>query len=75
MPDAADASRVDAMAFSAYSDDIELGCGETLIELSDVGHSVVRVFRVFRCLTLEGEKDAYRDHLLSHARGKWCCGH
>jgi len=43
MSDAADASKVDVMAFGAHPDDIELGCGGTLIKLSDVGHSVVLV--------------------------------
>jgi bacillithiol biosynthesis deacetylase BshB1 len=34
---------VDVMAFGAHPDDIELGCGGTLIRLSDTGHSVVMV--------------------------------
>ena len=34
---------VDVMAFGAHPDDIELGCGGTLIKLADVGHSVVIV--------------------------------
>jgi bacillithiol biosynthesis deacetylase BshB1 len=34
---------VDAMAFGAHPDDIELGCGGTLIKLVDAGHSVVMV--------------------------------
>jgi bacillithiol biosynthesis deacetylase BshB1 len=31
------------MAFGAHPDDIELGCGGTLIKLTDLGHSVVLV--------------------------------
>jgi bacillithiol biosynthesis deacetylase BshB1 len=34
---------VDVMAFGAHPDDIELGCGGTLIKLCDAGHSVVLV--------------------------------
>jgi len=34
---------VDVMAFGAHPDDIELGCGGTLIKLTDQGHSVVLV--------------------------------
>jgi len=34
---------VDVMAFGAHPDDIELGCGGTLIKLVDLGHSVVLV--------------------------------
>ena len=34
---------VDVMAFGAHPDDIELGCGGTLIKLGDAGHSVVLV--------------------------------
>ncbi len=35
--------KVDVMAFGAHPDDIELGCGGTLIKLVDLGHSVVLV--------------------------------
>ena len=35
--------KVDVMAFGAHPDDIELGCGGTLIKLCDAGHSVVLV--------------------------------
>lgn len=34
---------VDVMAFGAHPDDIELGCGGTLIKLTDAGHPVVLV--------------------------------
>jgi len=34
---------VDVMAFGAHPDDIEIGCGGTLIKLSDMGYSVVLV--------------------------------
>lgn len=34
---------VDVMAFGAHPDDIELGCGGTLIKLTDAGRSVVLV--------------------------------
>jgi bacillithiol biosynthesis deacetylase BshB1 len=34
---------VDVMAFGPHPDDIELGCGGTLIKLTDAGHSVVLV--------------------------------
>lgn len=34
---------VDVMAFGAHPDDIELGCGGTLIKLTDAGHTVVLV--------------------------------
>jgi len=34
---------VDVMAFGAHPDDIELGCGGTLIKLVELGHSVVLV--------------------------------
>jgi bacillithiol biosynthesis deacetylase BshB1 len=34
---------VDVMAFGAHPDDIELGCGGTLIKLTDLGHTVVLV--------------------------------
>lgn len=34
---------VDVMAFGAHPDDIELGCGGTLIKLADAGRSVVLV--------------------------------
>jgi N-acetylglucosamine malate deacetylase 1 len=37
------ATNVDVMAFGAHPDDIELGCGGTLIKLVDMGHSVVEV--------------------------------
>jgi bacillithiol biosynthesis deacetylase BshB1 len=36
-------SDVDVMAFGAHPDDVELGCGGTLIKLVDAGHSVVLV--------------------------------
>ena len=36
-------SDVDVMAFGAHPDDIELGCGGTLIKLTDAGHTVVLV--------------------------------
>jgi len=36
-------SDVDVMAFGAHPDDIELGCGGTLIKLADAGHTVVLV--------------------------------
>ncbi|MCK4314346.1 MAG: bacillithiol biosynthesis deacetylase BshB1 [Anaerolineae bacterium] len=35
--------KVDVMAFGAHPDDIEIGCGGTLIKLVDLGHSVVLV--------------------------------
>ncbi len=35
--------KVDVMAFGAHPDDIELGCGGTLIKLVGLGHSVVLV--------------------------------
>ena len=35
--------KVDVMAFGAHPDDIELGCGGTLIKLVDLGYSVVLV--------------------------------
>jgi len=34
---------VDVMAFGAHPDDIEIGCGGTLIKLVQAGHSVVLV--------------------------------
>jgi bacillithiol biosynthesis deacetylase BshB1 len=34
---------IDVMAFGAHPDDIELGCGGTLIKLADLGHSVALV--------------------------------
>jgi bacillithiol biosynthesis deacetylase BshB1 len=34
---------VDVMAFGAHPDDIELGCGGTLIKLVEMGHSIVLV--------------------------------
>jgi len=34
---------VDVMAFGAHPDDIELGCGGTLLKLTDAGYSVVLV--------------------------------
>ena len=34
---------VDVMAFGAHPDDIEIGCGGTLIKLSDMGYSMVLV--------------------------------
>jgi bacillithiol biosynthesis deacetylase BshB1 len=36
-------SDIDVMAFGAHPDDIELGCGGTLIKLVEMGHSVVMV--------------------------------
>ena len=36
-------TRVDVMAFGAHPDDIELGCGGTLVKLVEAGHSVVMV--------------------------------
>lgn len=34
---------VDVMAFGAHPDDIEIGCGGTLIKLADMGYSIVLV--------------------------------
>lgn len=34
---------IDVLAFGAHPDDIELGCGGTLIKLSSAGHSIVLV--------------------------------
>ncbi|MBN1873834.1 MAG: bacillithiol biosynthesis deacetylase BshB1 [Anaerolineae bacterium] len=36
-------NNVDVMAFGAHPDDIEIGCGGTLIKLADAGHSIVMV--------------------------------
>ena len=33
----------DVMAFGAHPDDIEIGCGGTLIKLADMGYSIVLV--------------------------------
>lgn len=34
---------VDVMAFGAHPDDLEIGCGGTLIKLKDLGHTIVLV--------------------------------
>jgi bacillithiol biosynthesis deacetylase BshB1 len=47
-------SDVDVMAFGAHPDDIELGCGGTLIKLVDTGHTVVMVDMVRGELSTRG---------------------
>lgn len=52
---------VDVMAFGAHPDDIELGCGGTLIKLVDDGHSVVLVDMVQGELSTRGTVDIRRE--------------
>jgi len=47
-------SNVDIMAFAAHPDDIELGCGGTLIKMVDQGYSVVEVDMVLGELGTRG---------------------
>lgn len=51
---------VDVMAFGAHPDDIELGCGGTLIKLVDTGHSVVMVDMVRGELGTRGTPETRR---------------
>ena len=51
---------VDVMAFGAHPDDIELGCGGTLIKLVDAGHSVVMVDMVRGELGTRGTMETRR---------------
>jgi bacillithiol biosynthesis deacetylase BshB1 len=51
---------VDVMAFGAHPDDIELGCGGTLIKLVDAGHSIVLVDMVRGELSTRGTVETRR---------------
>ncbi len=51
-------SDVDVMAFGSHPDDVEIGCGGTLIKLSDAGFSVVVVDMVRGELGTRGTVDA-----------------
>ena len=50
-------SDVDVMAFGGHPDDVEIGCGGTLIKLSDTGYSVVIVDMVRGELGTRGTVD------------------
>jgi len=50
-------SDVDVMAFGGHPDDVEIGCGGTLIKLSDAGYSVVIVDMVRGELGTRGTVD------------------
>ena len=52
---------VDVMAFGAHPDDIELGCGGTLIKLVDAGRSVVLVDMVRGELATRGTVETRRE--------------
>jgi bacillithiol biosynthesis deacetylase BshB1 len=52
---------IDVMAFGAHPDDIELGCGGTLIKLADTGRSVVLVDMVRGELSTRGTVEIRRE--------------
>jgi len=61
-------SDVDIMAFGAHPDDVEIGCGGTLIKLSDAGYSVVIVDMVRGELGSRGTVDTRDQEAKASAR-------
>jgi len=59
---------VDVMAFGAHPDDIELGCGGTLIKLVDQGHSVVMVDMSCGEMSTRGTVEIRKDEAAAAAR-------
>lgn len=60
--------KVDVMAFGAHPDDIEIGCGGTLIKLVDLGHSVVLVDMVQGEMGTRGTVETRRAEAVAAAK-------